>query len=155
MTPASRRVQPWRVTAGRIAPWLQPVLPSACIVCCQFSPSLLRINIAMGDERFAADPGENLSAIGFNRHPSAPAVAALAAPQLLGDRVEINPEAGRHPFKNNHEAFAMRLTCGEKTQHCHVILYEVSALFGERAARSGAFPQASGLQNLFMCRGSR
>ena len=40
----------------------------------------------------------------------------------------------------------MRLAGSEKTQHCLAILYEVSALFRRRRARSGLFSRASRLQ---------
>ena len=75
---------------------------------------------------------ENLGLVRLNRHPATTPIPTLAPFELFGDRVEVQMETGRHPFQNGDEALAMRLTSSEKTQHCHVILYEVSAPSGRR-----------------------
>ena len=98
-------------------------------------------------ERFAgAHARKDLGLVGLDGHPAAAAVAALAPLQLLGDGVEVESKAGRHAFENGDEALAMRLAGSEKTQHCPVILYEVSALSGRGRAQSGLFSRATRLQ---------
>src|SRR6185436_11972531 len=72
-------------------------------------------------------------------HAAAAPIPALAAFQLFGDGVEVEPEAGGHPFENRDETFPVRFTGGEKTQHFLVILYEVSSPSGLAGARSAAF----------------
>ena len=64
-----------------------------------------------------ADAAQRFRAIGFDRHASAAAVAALAAPQFGRDRVEIDGETGRNTFDDRDERPAMRLARCEKTQH--------------------------------------
>src|SRR4029077_10713186 len=65
----------------------------------------------------ATDTGENLRAVGLDRHAPAAAVAALTAPQLRGDGVEIDGEAGGHAVQHRHERLAVRLASGEKSEH--------------------------------------
>ena len=72
---------------------------------------------------------QNLGLVGFDRHAPAAAVSALTPLELFGDRVEVDVQSGRHAFENDDETLAVRLAGSEKTQHCLVILYEVSALF--------------------------
>jgi hypothetical protein len=98
-------------------------------------------------QRFARSyAGQNLGFVGFDRHtPSAP-VPALTPLELLGDGVEIDMKPGRHALENHDQAFAVGLTGGEKTQHCLVILYEVSAASWRGLARSRPFSRASRLQ---------
>ena len=98
-------------------------------------------------ERFAgAHARQNLGLVGFDRHAAAAAVPALAPLELLGDGVEIDMQSGRHALENDDQPLAVRLAGSEKTQHCLVILYELSALFRRGPARSGLFSQASRLQ---------
>src|SRR4029077_10158108 len=65
----------------------------------------------------ATDTGENLRAVGLDRHTPATAVAALTAPHLRGDSVEIDGEAGGHAVQHRHERLAVRLASGEKSEH--------------------------------------
>ena len=102
---------------------------STCIVRRQFSQSLFGIISATGAPvvRPWRMPRDRLGPIGFDRHAAAAAVAALAAPQLGGDRFEIDRQTRRKAFENHHERLAVRLACCEKTQHCGFILSEVFA----------------------------
>ena len=74
-----------------------------------------------------ADAAQRLRPIGFDGHPAAAAVAALAPPQFGGDRVEIDRQTGRHAFEDGDERLAVRLAGSEKTQHRGLILSEVFA----------------------------
>ena len=82
----------------------------------------------------AADARQDFGSIRLDRHPPAPAVAALAAPQLAGDGLRIDRHACRHPFENCHERLPMRFASGEKSQHPAAILYELSAASGPRGS---------------------
>ena len=102
-----------------------------------------------GADRFgAAHAGQHFGLIGLDGHAAPAAVAALAAAQLLGDGVEIQVQACRHPFQNHHEPLAVGLAGGEKTQHCSVILYEVSALSGAAAGDCARTNSATSLHCL-------
>ena len=79
-------------------------------------------------ERLAfAHAGEDLGAIRFDHHPSSASVSTLTAPQIRGDGIGIDREAGGKSFEYRDERLAMRLACGQKTQHRLVILHELSA----------------------------
>ena len=82
------------------------------------------------------DTAERLGAIGFNRHASPAAVAALTAAELRRDGVEVDGQAGGNAFEDRDEPFAVRLAGGEKSQHSRNILSEISA--HSRAARRGS-----------------
>ena len=98
-------------------------------------------------KRFArAHARENLGLVGFDRHAAAAAVPTLTPLELFGDGVEIDMQSGRHALENDDEPLAVRLAGGEKTQHCLVILYELSALFRRDRRDPGLFSQASRLQ---------
>ena len=85
-----------------------------------------------------ADAAERLRAIRFDRHAAAAPVAALAAAELRGDRVEVDREAGGHAFENHHERLPVRLAGGQKSQHDAFILSEKFAHSGAPRAGSGA-----------------
>src|SRR6185436_318153 len=79
---------------------------------------------------------QRLGAVRFDRHAPPAAIAALPAPQLRGDRVEIDGESGGHAFENHHERRAVRFARGQKSQHWSFILSEKIAHPGRRAAGS-------------------
>ena len=109
-----------RVTSARLA----PVAPSGisfstCIVCCQLTQSRLRMSIAIGAPvvRPLRTPGQDLGAVAFDLHAPAAAVAALAAPQLPVEPVDVDLEAGRHAVDGDDERLAVRLAGAEKSEH--------------------------------------
>ncbi len=126
-----------RVTAGRSAPdapaggsgsddhRLLPVLP-------------VLVRDQQRDRRAGrhavANAAQRLRAIRFDRHAAAAAVAALAAAQLGGHRVDVDREARRHAFDDRHERLAVRFAGGQKSQHSAVILSEIIAASGRRRA---------------------
>ena len=86
-------------------------------------------------ERLAfAHAGEDLGAIRLDHHASSASVSTLTAPQIRGDGIGIDREAGGKSFEYRDERLAMRLACGQKTQHRLVILHELSATFWRRAS---------------------
>ena len=122
-----------RVTGARLAPVASSgISGSTCIVFCQFCQSLFGMRSAIGPAGGvpAADAREDLRAVGFDGHAAAAPVAALAAPQVRGDRVEIDRHAGRHAFEHRDERLPVRFAGSEKTQHTGRILYEISATSG-------------------------
>ena len=54
-----------------------------------------------------ADAGQDLGAIALNRHPPAAAVAALAAPELCVERVDVEFETGGHTVERDDERLAV------------------------------------------------
>ncbi len=63
------------------------------------------------------DSRDNFSAICFNLHPPAPAVALLPAPQLMIYRVQGNRNSGGQPGERRHQALSMRFTGCFETEH--------------------------------------
>ena len=55
----------------------------------------------------APDARKNLGAIAFDLHPAAAAVPGLPPAQFVGDRLEVDGEAGRHAFEDGDERLAM------------------------------------------------
>ena len=64
-----------------------------------------------------AHAGHNFGAVGLDLHAAAAAVALLAAPELAIDGVERDGDAGRESGQRRHQAFAVRLAGGLKSQH--------------------------------------
>ena len=62
-------------------------------------------------------PDDNFGAIVFDLHASAAAVALLAAPKLVIYGVERDGYSGGKPREGGHQALAMRLPGGFKSQH--------------------------------------
>ena len=90
-------------------------------------------------DRFAvAHAGENLRAVGFDRHPPAASITALAAPQLCGERVEVDREPCGNAFEDGDERLAVRFAGGEKPHHQRFIVYEVFAPPGRSTRRHRA-----------------
>ena len=59
-------------------------------------------------DRFAGpDAGQDLGAIGFDRHPPPAAVAALPAAQVRGDGVDVDGKPGGNAFENDDERAAV------------------------------------------------
>ena len=89
------------------------------IVCCQFTQSRFSISIAIGPPIVspAAHAGEDVGAIGLDRHAAAAAVAALSAAEIAGDAVEIDGKPGGDAFENDDEGAAVRFASGEKSHH--------------------------------------
>jgi hypothetical protein len=67
------------------------------------------------------------SGVGLDRHPAAPAVALLPAPEVPRERAGIDGQPRREAIDDDDEHAAVRFAGCEKTQHRAVILYEVSA----------------------------
>ena len=65
----------------------------------------------------APHAGEDLGAVGLDRHPASASVAALASLQFVVDGVEVEREAGGDPFENDDERATVRFTRGEKSDH--------------------------------------
>ena len=110
---------------------------------CQFSQSLFGISSAIGAPVVTPwrTPLSGSRAVGFDRHPAAAAVAALAPAELGGERVEVDREAGGHAFEDRDERLAVRLAGSQKSQHSRVhsirnICLLRTVLAGRSAARS-------------------
>ena len=58
-------------------------------------------------ERPCRTPGDDLGAVALDLHPSAAAVAALAATELRVERVDIDLETGGHSVERHHERLAV------------------------------------------------
>src|SRR5580658_8078996 len=68
-----------------------------------------------------AHAGYNLGAILFDLHAPAAAIALLAAPKLVIYGVEGDRHSGGNPCEGGHQALAMRLPGGFKSQHSPTI----------------------------------
>ena len=64
-----------------------------------------------------ANAGDNFGAIVFDLHASAAAIALLAAPKLVIYGVEGDGYSGGKSGERGHQALAMRLPGGFKSQH--------------------------------------
>ena len=64
-----------------------------------------------------ANAGDNISAIVFDLHASAAAIALLAAPKFVIYDVERDRHSGGKTGESGHQALAMRLPGGFKSQH--------------------------------------
>jgi hypothetical protein len=64
-----------------------------------------------------AHAGDNFGAVGLDLHAPAAAIALLAAPKLAVDGFQRNGYAGWESGKRGHEALAVRLSGGLKSQH--------------------------------------
>ena len=59
-------------------------------------------------DRFARpDAGQDLGAVGFDRHPPSPPVPALPAAQVLGDGVDVDGEPCGNAFEDDDERAAV------------------------------------------------
>jgi hypothetical protein len=64
-----------------------------------------------------AHAGDNLGAIVFDLHAPAAAIALLAAPKFVIYGVERDRHSGGKSGEGGHQALAMRLSGGFKSQH--------------------------------------
>ena len=64
-----------------------------------------------------AHAGDDFGAVGLDLHAPAAAVALLAAPKLAIDGVEGDGYAGRKSRERGHQALAVGLAGGLKSQH--------------------------------------
>src|SRR6266481_5870180 len=69
-----------------------------------------------------SNAAQYLSAVRFDRHAAAAAVAGLAAAELRGDRGELDRQSCRHAFEDRDERLAVRLAGRQKSQHERLIL---------------------------------
>ena len=85
----------------------------------QFGQSRFSIIMAIGTAQGLAMPDarKKPDAILFDFHASAPAITALAALQLIVDKVEIDREIGRKPFHQSDQSLAVGLAGRAISQH--------------------------------------
>src|SRR5678816_717715 len=68
--------------------------------------------------------GEDLGPIALDGHSAPAAVAALPAPELRVDRIDVDIETRGHTVKCDHQRLPMRLARAQKPQHPQGIVYE-------------------------------
>jgi hypothetical protein len=64
-----------------------------------------------------ANTGQDVGAVGFDRHAPTATVSTLSPLEIRRDEVNVDRQAGGNSFEDDNQRAAVRFARGEKTHH--------------------------------------